>query len=98
MAGGSLKKLRRRIDRLDRRMVRLLVHRYRAVRRIGMLKKLGGLPVIDRERESSILQNIGGRVVDPGACSFITSVYRTLFRASRMAEENESMDKPGDRG
>ncbi|MGQ9617277.1 MAG: chorismate mutase [Spirochaetota bacterium] len=91
----SIEKLRRRIDRIDRRLVRVLLLRYAAVREMGMVKKRKGLKVVDREREKSILKNIAERVKNPSACNFITAIYRTIFRASRTAEEHKPFNGSG---
>lgn len=91
MGHSSIEKLRRRIDRIDRRLVRLLLLRYAAVSGIGMLKERDGLPVLDREREESILKNIAAKVKNQSACEFVTAIYRAIFKASKTVEENKSL-------
>lgn len=91
MVHGSIEKLRRRIERIDRRLVRLLLLRYAAVSGIGMLKKRDGLPVFDREREESILKNISARVKNKSAREFVTAIYRAIFTASRKVEEHKPL-------
>jgi monofunctional chorismate mutase len=82
----KLKKYRDRIDRIDRRIVRLLASRYRLVRLIGLLKKSSGTPVVQPEREDEILVKIGKRVHEAPVREFIFAVYRSLFKASHRVE------------
>ncbi|MDD5111180.1 MAG: chorismate mutase [Candidatus Altiarchaeota archaeon] len=55
-----LKLLRRRIDAIDRLIVRLLEQRAAAAREIGALKMRQGLPVQDRQRERQVLERAAG--------------------------------------
>lgn len=51
---ASLEDLRREIDTLDTRLVRLLAERREHARRIGALKRGAGLPLRDGHREAAI--------------------------------------------
>ena len=85
--GTLLQKYRIRIDRVDRRLMRLLERRYDLVRSVGMLKRREGVPVVQRERENEILHRISERVRNSDTRDFILSIYRTLFKASYGIEE-----------
>jgi chorismate mutase len=50
--------LRRRIDALDRELVRTLNQRSRCALEIGRLKRSAGIPIHDPEREHEILMDI----------------------------------------
>jgi monofunctional chorismate mutase len=78
--------LRKRIDRVDRRIMKLLQRRYELVRRIGRLKEERGLPLADPAREEEILSSIPTRVNRPGARRYVRSLYRTLFDLSKDVE------------
>lgn len=49
---------RKKIDEIDGEIVSLLNQRAKAVGEIGKIKAKAGLPIIDLERESEVLQNI----------------------------------------
>jgi chorismate mutase len=83
-----LQKYRIRIDRVDRRLMRLLEKRFDLVRSVGVLKRREGVPVVQRERENEILHRIAERVRRSDARDFVRSVYRTLFKASYGIEED----------
>jgi chorismate mutase len=87
VADERLKKFRDRIDRIDRKIVRLLTKRYRLVRSIGLLKKSSGIRVVQHEREDEILVKIGKRLNEASIREFIFAVYRSLFKASQRVEE-----------
>jgi monofunctional chorismate mutase len=82
-----LRKFRDRIDRIDRRIVRLLTRRFGLVRSIGLLKKSSGTPVVQPEREDEILVKIGNRIKEAPVREFIFTVYRSLFKASHRVEQ-----------
>lgn len=54
----ELKKLRDEIDEIDRSLVRLISERMKIVREIGRLKKEFRKPVVDRERELSVIRKV----------------------------------------
>ncbi len=54
----NLENWRKEIDGIDGELVLLLNRRAKAAREIGMIKAKAGLPIIDLERESEVLQNI----------------------------------------
>jgi len=72
--------LRRRIDVLDRRVVRLLAARLRIVRAIKPLKSR----LRDPRREAKILRGVVREARHRGADPvFVAAVYRALLGASR---------------
>lgn len=100
-----MQKHRKKIDRLDRRVARLLCRRYRWVREIGLYKLRQGRRVADPLRERSVLSVVADRARDQGEAAYVRNVYRCIFEASkavqgRMCPEGEnSRDQssgPGD--
>lgn len=74
---------RRRIDELDREIVRLLNRRAQMSIQLGQLKKETGLPMRDEAREESILRH--AQRVNPGPLDgdAIAAIFRTILNESR---------------
>jgi chorismate mutase len=85
---GGLERLRSRIDRIDRRIVRLLKKRFSAVGMVGSIKRREGLAVVQPEREAEVLNRITDRLESEGLKGYVTAVYRALFEASYRVEED----------
>jgi chorismate mutase-like protein len=51
---------RKKIDAIDRDLVRLLNERARCVAEIGKIKRQDGLPIQEAGREQEVLQNVAG--------------------------------------
>jgi chorismate mutase len=94
----ALKRLRRRIDRLDRRLMRLLLRRAGAVELVGILKKKNAVPVADVEREQEIVGRIEKFDTGSGKRDFLRRVYGCIFQVSREIEEGESSEDGSDSG
>jgi chorismate mutase/prephenate dehydratase len=84
-----LRKYRSRIDRVDRRLVRLLGKRYELVRIVGSVKNSRGLSIVQPERERQVLDRIAARVATGGTREYIRAVYRALFEASYRVEDGQ---------
>ena len=74
---------RRRIDELDRELVRLLNRRAQMSIQLGQLKKDVGLPMRDQQREDEILRNTQRRNPGPLDEQALASIYRTILDESR---------------
>jgi len=79
--------LRRRIDALDRDLVRLLNERSRCTVEIGRLKRQSGLPIHDPERECEIRQQIAQSCGGPLAADALTRLFKHILDESRRLEE-----------
>ena len=89
----SLPSLRRRIDRLDRQLLRLLNERARLALHVGRLKKSRRLPVFDRRREQAVLRQIARRNRGPLSRASVLQIYRAILRHSRRLEtKKQSID------
>ncbi len=55
----KIKECRKKIDLIDRRIVKLLLLRIKLAKIIGIYKKSKKLRIKDKKRESDILKNIG---------------------------------------
>lgn len=78
---------RRKIDRLDLRVARLLCRRYRLVREIGLIKQRKGVQVADPRRERQVLARVARGTRGRGAADYVRGVYRCIIDASRRVQE-----------
>jgi chorismate mutase/prephenate dehydratase len=74
---------RRRIDRLDREIVRLLNERARESVLVGSLKRNLRLPVRCRERETAVFGNVEQTNAGPLADEELTRIFRQIIRCMR---------------
>lgn len=83
----TLPRLRRRIDRIDQALLRLLNRRASAALRIGTLKKQRGLPILDAKREGNVLR----RMIHANGGPLSETAVREIFR--RILRENRGLQK-----
>ena len=53
-----ISKYRKKIDKIDRKIIKLLKQRLIITNRIGMIKKKNNLPICDKKREEYISQKL----------------------------------------
>lgn len=74
---------RREIEGIDNEIMKLLVKRFEATKKIRRYKKANKLPVMDRKREAcTILEKTGSSGLPR---KFIKDLYKILFEESRRA-------------
>jgi chorismate mutase len=84
-AAASVRELRKRMDRLNQRLLGLIEQRARLAIRIGRAKESLGMPAADLERERAMLERVlasAGATLDPAD---LERVFRAIFKASRNA-------------
>ena len=92
---AELKRLRRRIDALDRRLVGLLNERAELARSVGREKtRVGWRTVRDAEREREVLLRVSMANTGPLAQADLLALYRRLMAASRDLEARDRARKP----
>jgi chorismate mutase/prephenate dehydratase len=92
----ELRRLRRRIDAMDRRIVALLNERASLAREAGEAKAAAGRRVIrDAEREREVLLRVTMANEGPLPQADLLAFYRRLFAATRALE---AADRARDRG
>lgn len=82
----SLPSLRRRIDRLDQRLLRLLNQRAELALRVGRFKKRRGLPVFDSRREEAVVRQVARANRGPLSHASIRAMFLEILRQSRRLE------------
>lgn len=87
---AELRRLRRRIDALDRRIVALLNERARLAREAGEAKADAGRTAIrDAEREREVLLRVSMSNEGPLPQADLLALYRRLFVATRALEARD---------
>lgn len=99
-AHAGIEELRRRIDRLDERIVRLLNDRAACALEIGRLKQVLGLEIHQPAREMEVLEHVrtaNGGPLDAGAIArLFERIIDEARRLERLAKEaQEHMKKDG---
>lgn len=83
----ELRRLRRRIDALDRRIIALLNQRAELARGVGRAKAAAGRAAIrDVDREREILLRVAMANEGPMPQADLLALYRRLFSATRALE------------
>ena len=86
----ELRRLRRRIDALDRRIVRLLNERADLAREVGRVKAAVGRRAIrDSEREREVLLRVSLANDGPTPQADLLAVFRRLFAVARRLERSD---------
>jgi len=84
---AELRRLRKRIDALDRRIVKLLNDRAELARGVGRAKVAAGRRAVrDVEREREILLRVALANEGPMPQADLLALYRRLFSATRALE------------
>ena len=75
----TLDQLRRQIDRIDARLVRLLNQRADLALKIGAEKRRCGAPLLDLERERQVLASIRESGEGPLAAEQLEAIYTVIM-------------------
>jgi len=86
----ELRRLRHRIDTLDKRIVALLNERAELGRQVGRVKQAAGRrSVRDIEREREVLLRVALANQGPIAQADLLAIYRRLIAATRALEQQD---------
>ena len=80
---------RRKIDDLDRQLVRILNERARAAQEIGKLKRNTNLPIYEPQREKVIFENVAKTNTGPLPESELRKVYERIIDVMRNIQKVE---------
>jgi chorismate mutase len=87
---AELRRLRRRIDALDRRLVRLLNERAELARDVGLAKASTGRRAIrDPEREREVLLRVSMANHGPTPQADLIAIFKRLFAVARSLERRD---------
>ena len=86
----EMRRLRRRIDALDRRIVVLLTERAEVAREVGRAKTAAGRRAVrDVEREREVLLRVTMANTGPIPQADLLAIYRRLMAATRALEARD---------
>lgn len=92
---AELRRLRKRIDALDRRLVDLLNERATLAREAGRAKTAAGRRAIrDADREREVLLRVSMANTGPLPQADLVALYRRLFVATRALERRDRELEP----
>ena len=80
---------RRKIDELDRQLVRLINERAECAHEIGKLKRNSAMPIYEPDREKIIFQNIARANQGPLSDVQLRQVYERLVDVMRQLQRDE---------
>ena len=89
-AGTKLSAVRRRIDRIDRRLLRLLNQRAASALVIGRIKKRRRWPVFDAGREAFVLRHVIRANRGPLSERAIRHVFQSILCECRRRERSST--------
>src|SRR5690348_5673223 len=86
----SLENWRNEIDSIDTEILSLLQRRISIVREIGKVKATAGLPLIDEERESAIINRVLKEKKEPLSAEAVNCLFDCIIKESRRVQIDES--------
>lgn len=85
---------RRRIDKIDRELIRLLNERSQCALEIGRLKRLHNIAIYQPEREREVLENAERANGGPLADTAIRRLFERILDEARSLERQERSEEP----
>jgi len=84
----KLSSLREQIDNIDEQIVKLLCERFDAVQNIAEYKKAHGLEILQKARESEVLNKIAGKINNREYQEYILKIYAEILETSKSLQRN----------
>jgi len=80
---------RKKIDELDRKLVRLLNERAQAAHELGKLKRGIGMPIYEPDREQTVFNNVCQINAGPLSADDLMSIYKRIMNIMRQIQKDE---------
>ena len=80
---------RRKLDKLDRELVRMLNQRARAAQEIGRLKARTAMPIYEPKREQTVFENVLGANRGPFPDHELKRVFEEIIGVMRRLQRTE---------
>lgn len=87
----ELEIIRSQINQLDQELVTLLEKRMELVEQVTAYKRATGKPVLDRSRETSVLERVGNLVKKDAYRSAIQATFSDIMAQSRAYQSSQLM-------
>ena len=85
---------RKKIDDLDRQLVRLLNERASAAAEIGRLKRNTNLPIYEPEREKEVIAKVQQASLGPLSARDLAQIYERIMDVMRSIQKHEIVSEP----
>lgn len=80
-----MNELRKKIDNVDRQIIKLLSERQSIVKKIAKIKKENNLPIINKEREEEVIRKAKGmNKINP---VFVENLFNLIIKESRRVQK-----------
>ena len=90
----TLKEKRKKIDLIDRKLLKLLNHRLHVALEIGKIKKEMGEKVYDPKREKEVLRRLKIKNRGPLKEKDLEKVFRTMMKVCRRSQKGVNSEVP----
>lgn len=88
----KIEELRKEIDKVDEKIVNLLVRRDALVKEIAQIKKKDGITVKDQDRENEIIVRMKKKAINCGLDGrFVEELFKLVLKKSKEEQENETV-------
>jgi len=91
---NKLKKMRKKIDVLDRKLLSLLDQRLHTACEIGKVKRKMGKKIYDPEREKEVIERLKIRNRGPLREKDLEKIFRTIIKVCRRSQKVVSSKVP----
>ena len=85
---------RKKIDEVDRKLVKLLSERAKAAIEIGRLKRDTSLPIYEPDRERVVFENVQGANPGPLPGRDLVRIYERIIDVMRNIQKEEIVSSP----
>jgi chorismate mutase len=75
--------LRRKIDLIDRKILKLLEQRIQIAEKIIKMKIKSGLNITDRKRENEIIKNLTKKTINKNLRKYLPQIYKIVFKIGK---------------
>jgi len=89
----NMENLRKKIVKIDQKIVKLLGERMKVAKKIGDIKKKAGIPIWDKQKENELrkLHDEAGKK-DGLTPKFINKLFDVVFEESRRIQKSEKIE------
>lgn len=84
----NIDECRKKIDQIDMQVLLLLNQRAETAKHIGLLKAQAGIPIVDADRETKILQKVSRDNSGELSDEAVARIYRQILLESRQIQVN----------